>query len=103
MCLEITPEQQEKVVCDCIHDIGLVIHVVMSTWWVVHPLQPLRSLPLQVHAVLGPGPGHQVFSERYNIRITRADLSTLNQLNWLNDEVLKNLSKFTVVITCSFP
>lgn len=37
---------------------------------------------------LRPGPGNQVFIEKFNLRITRTDLQTLSGLNWLNDEVI---------------
>ena len=36
----------------------------------------------------GHGSLGEVFAERKNIRITRADLLTLSGLEWLNDEVL---------------
>ncbi|XP_038222917.1 sentrin-specific protease-like isoform X2 [Zerene cesonia] len=41
-----------------------------------------------VNKALGPGPPGQVFIEKFNLRITRRDLQTLHDLNWLNDEVI---------------
>lgn len=38
--------------------------------------------------VLRHGPPQQVFIDKFNLRITRADLMTLKGLNWLNDEVI---------------
>lgn len=41
-----------------------------------------------VNNALRPGPAQQVFIDKFNLRITRADLQTLRGLNWLNDEVI---------------
>ena len=40
-----------------------------------------------VDDALCPRPSHQVLSEGFRLQITRADMDTLNGLNWLNDEV----------------
>ena len=44
------------------------------------------SLSLQVHMAVGGGPSSECVSQKFNIRITRADIATLVGLQWLNDE-----------------
>ena len=42
----------------------------------------------EIDGALSPRPGGQVLSEGFRLQITRADMSTLAGLSWLNDEVL---------------
>lgn len=41
-----------------------------------------------ISKVFRPGPGDQIFADKFNMRITRSDLQTLRGLNWLNDEII---------------
>ena len=52
------------------------------------PLWPLNAQQLErVTVAISRGSEGECLSERYRIRITRADLCTLTGLVWLNDEV----------------
>ncbi|XP_011163719.2 sentrin-specific protease 1 [Solenopsis invicta] len=42
----------------------------------------------EVRSAIAPGPGGEVLAEGFGLRITRKDLYTLADLNWLNDEVI---------------
>ena len=41
-----------------------------------------------INRALSRGPGGEKLSEGFRIQITRADMTTLSGLNWLNDEVI---------------
>lgn len=41
----------------------------------------------EVCSALRGGSSHDVLSEGFGLRLTRKDLQTLSNLNWLNDEV----------------
>ena len=41
----------------------------------------------QVDQALRPGNADEVLSEAFRLTVTRKDIKTLHQLNWLNDEV----------------
>lgn len=41
----------------------------------------------EVNRVLRGGSPHEVLSEGFGLSLTRKDLHTLSNLNWLNDEV----------------
>lgn len=41
----------------------------------------------EVSNALRGGSSHDVLSEGFGLRLTRKDLQTLSNLNWLNDEV----------------
>lgn len=43
----------------------------------------------EVNRVLRGGNPHEVLSEGFGLSLTRKDLQTLSNLNWLNDEVRK--------------
>ncbi|EDV27175.1 uncharacterized protein TRIADDRAFT_23232, partial [Trichoplax adhaerens] len=42
----------------------------------------------QINSALHGGPNNKVLSEEFNITITRSDIKTLSNCNWLNDEVI---------------
>ncbi|XP_071630578.1 uncharacterized protein [Temnothorax longispinosus] len=42
----------------------------------------------EVRSAIAPGPSGEVLAEGFGLRITRKDLHTLADLNWLNDEVI---------------
>lgn len=42
-----------------------------------------------MNRVLRGGNPHEVLSEGFGLSLTRKDLQTLSNLNWLNDEVRK--------------
>lgn len=42
----------------------------------------------EVRSAIAPGPAGEVLAEGFGLRITRKDLYTLADLNWLNDEVI---------------
>lgn len=42
-----------------------------------------------MNRVLRGGNPHEVLSEGFGLSLTRKDLQTLSNLNWLNDEVCK--------------
>ena len=44
----------------------------------------------EVNRVLRGGSPHEVLSEGFGLSLTRKDLSTLSNLNWLNDEVSRH-------------
>lgn len=48
---------------------------------------PLKEMEAEVNRVLRGGSSHDVLSEGFGLRLTRKDLQTLSNLNWLNDEV----------------
>lgn len=48
---------------------------------------PLKEMEAEVYRVLRGGSSHDVLSEGFGLRLTRKDLQTLSNLNWLNDEV----------------
>lgn len=41
----------------------------------------------KVDSALGPGNASETLADGFKISITRGDLATLSNLNWLNDEV----------------
>ncbi len=41
----------------------------------------------EVNKVVRGGSSHEVLSEGFGLSLTRKDLQTLSNLNWLNDEV----------------
>lgn len=41
----------------------------------------------EVNRLLKGGSAHEVLSEGFGLSLTRKDLLTLSNLNWLNDEV----------------
>ena len=52
---------------------------------------PLTSAPVGgqgvISAALRPSPPAELMADAFNQRVTRHDLQTLKNLNWLNDEV----------------
>lgn len=46
------------------------------------------EMELEVNKVLRGGNPHEVLSEGFGLSLTRKDLQTLSNLNWLNDEVI---------------
>lgn len=51
------------------------------------PSLSLKEMEAEVYRVLRGGSSHDVLSEGFGLRLTRKDLQTLSNLNWLNDEV----------------
>lgn len=51
------------------------------------PCLRLKEMEAEVYRVLRGGSSHDVLSEGFGLRLTRKDLQTLSNLNWLNDEV----------------
>uniref|UniRef100_A0AAQ6AJL0 Ubiquitin-like protease family profile domain-containing protein n=1 Tax=Amphiprion ocellaris TaxID=80972 RepID=A0AAQ6AJL0_AMPOC len=47
-----------------------------------------EEMETEVNRVLRGGSPHEVLSEGFGLSLTRKDLQTLNNLNWLNDEVI---------------
>ncbi|XP_029974540.1 sentrin-specific protease 1 [Salarias fasciatus] len=47
-----------------------------------------QEMELEVNKVLRGGNPHEVLSEGFGLSLTRKDLQTLSNLNWLNDEVI---------------
>lgn len=47
-----------------------------------------EDMELEVNRVLRGGNPHEVLSEGFGLSLTRKDLQTLSNLNWLNDEVI---------------
>ncbi|XP_070766894.1 sentrin-specific protease 1 [Enoplosus armatus] len=47
-----------------------------------------EEMEADVNRVLRGGSSHEVLSEGFGLSLTRKDLQTLNNLNWLNDEVI---------------
>lgn len=47
----------------------------------------IKEMEAEVNRVLRGGSYHEVLSEGFGLSLTRKDLLTLNNLNWLNDEV----------------
>uniref|UniRef100_A0A3Q4B3F1 Ubiquitin-like protease family profile domain-containing protein n=1 Tax=Mola mola TaxID=94237 RepID=A0A3Q4B3F1_MOLML len=47
-----------------------------------------EKMETEVNRVLRGGSSHEVLSEGFGLSITRKDLQTLSNLNWLNDEVI---------------
>ena len=41
----------------------------------------------EIKTALHGGPGGEVISEGFRLKLTRSDIQTLEGLNWLNDEV----------------
>lgn len=46
-----------------------------------------QKMEAEVSGALRGGSSHDVLSEGFGLRLTRKDLQTLSNLNWLNDEV----------------
>lgn len=46
-----------------------------------------QKMDAEVCSALRGGSSHDVLSEGFGLRLTRKDLQTLSNLNWLNDEV----------------
>lgn len=46
-----------------------------------------KKMEAEVSSALRGGSSHDVLSEGFGLRLTRKDLQTLSNLNWLNDEV----------------
>ncbi|CAH1390774.1 unnamed protein product [Nezara viridula] len=56
---------------------------------IIKPLPTLsKAAELKIKAALVRSPEHEVLTEKFNLKITRRDIQTLNGLNWLNDEVI---------------
>lgn len=47
-----------------------------------------QEMNAEVNRALGGGSSHEVLSEGFGLSLTRKDLQTLSNLNWLNDEVI---------------
>lgn len=47
----------------------------------------MKEMEAEVNRVLKGGNCHEVLSEGFGLSLTRKDLQTLSNLNWLNDEV----------------
>ena len=47
----------------------------------------VKEMEAEVNRVLRLGSSHDVLSEGFGLSLTRKDLQTLSNLNWLNDEV----------------
>lgn len=47
----------------------------------------IKEMEAEVNRVLRGGSPHEVLSEGFGLSLTRKDLHTLSNLNWLNDEV----------------
>lgn len=47
-----------------------------------------KAAELKIKSALVRSPEHEVLIEKFNLKITRRDIQTLNGLNWLNDEVI---------------
>lgn len=47
----------------------------------------VKEMEAGVNRVLRGGNAHEVLSEGFGLSLTRKDLQTLSNLNWLNDEV----------------
>lgn len=46
----------------------------------------MKEMEADVNRVLRGGSSHEVLSEGFGLSLTRKDLQTLSNLNWLNDE-----------------
>lgn len=47
----------------------------------------MKEMEAEVNRALKGGNCHEVLSEGFGLSLTRKDLQTLSNLNWLNDEV----------------
>lgn len=47
----------------------------------------VKEMDAEVNKVVRGGSSHEVLSEGFGLSLTRKDLQTLSNLNWLNDEV----------------
>ncbi|XP_014279148.1 sentrin-specific protease 1 isoform X3 [Halyomorpha halys] len=56
---------------------------------IIKPLPTLsKAAELKIKGALVRSPEYEVLIEKFNLKITRRDIQTLNGLNWLNDEVI---------------
>ena len=47
-----------------------------------------QEMDKEIQSALGPGPLDEILSRRFKLQVTRADLQTLEDGRWLNDEVI---------------
>lgn len=53
-----------------------------------HPLDLLiQDMEKEISNALGHGPPDEILSSAFKLRITRGDIQTLKNYQWLNDEV----------------
>ena len=64
-----------------------LIHIIISDLSVAVLTAAMRA---EISRALASGPATEVLAEGFKMKITRADLSTLGSLNWLNDEVMSD-------------
>lgn len=57
----------------------------------------------EVSSALRGGSSHDVLSEGFGLRLTRKDLQTLSNLNWLNDEVSPRWVQWVFLWLCMQP
>ncbi|KAH0629023.1 hypothetical protein JD844_010766 [Phrynosoma platyrhinos] len=63
------------------------MHLLPKIHWYLCSLLPLE-MDREIKNVLRSGNQDEVLSEAFRLTITRKDIQTLNNLNWLNDEII---------------
>lgn len=64
-------------------------------WFFLHVccLFSIKEMEAEVNRLLRGGSSHDVLSEGFGLSLTRKDLQTLSNLNWLNDEVSSHYAR----------
>lgn len=58
----------------------------------------IKEMEAEVNRVLRGGSSHEALSEGFGLSLTRKDLQTLSNLNWLNDEVSRHYRQVKICV-----
>lgn len=58
----------------------------------------IQDMEKEINNALGHGPPDEILSSAFKLRITRGDIQTLKNYQWLNDEVSSSVPALTVIL-----